>query len=153
GSLAQMSAALRIARSAHLVAMECLRTKYRLAASMQQKYCDHGRSTALLRWVPADAGTSGYQSGPAASSRLQLALELVQEAPIGRFCDQLVRCRLDHADFAQAQRVEAKRVRGIVLAPLVVRDFLQRLQCVVVASGKTTIDHSSRGSRRIGDAK
>ena len=39
-----MSVALRIARSARLVATGFLRTNSRLAATMQQKYCDQGRS-------------------------------------------------------------------------------------------------------------
>jgi signal transduction histidine kinase len=48
GSVAQKSVAFRIARSARLVAMGFLRTNSRLPASMQQKYCDHGRSVELL---------------------------------------------------------------------------------------------------------
>jgi len=43
-----MSAAFKIARSARLVAMGCLRTNSRWPVAMQQKYCDHGRSTVLL---------------------------------------------------------------------------------------------------------
>src|SRR5437867_5455473 len=39
-----MAAAFKIARSARLVAIGCLRTNSRLPVAMQQKYCDHGRS-------------------------------------------------------------------------------------------------------------
>ncbi len=42
-------------------------------------------------------------------SRLQLALELVEEAPVGAVGDELVRAGLDHADLVQAERVEAQR--------------------------------------------
>ena len=48
GSLTQNSVALSIARNARLVAAGFLRMKSRLPASMQQKYCDQGRSTELL---------------------------------------------------------------------------------------------------------
>src|SRR6266571_2909996 len=48
GSRAQMSADLTMARSARLVATGCVRTNSRLPVTMQQKYWDHGRSTALL---------------------------------------------------------------------------------------------------------
>src|SRR6516162_5935460 len=48
GSVAQRSVALRMARNARLVAIGFLRTYSRLPASMQQKYCDHGRSTTVL---------------------------------------------------------------------------------------------------------
>src|SRR5207245_4383560 len=39
---------LRMARNTRLVATGFLRMKSLLPASMQQKYCDHGRSMALL---------------------------------------------------------------------------------------------------------
>src|SRR5690242_16426663 len=42
-------------------------------------------------------------------SRLQLEFELVQETPVRSLGDDLLRARLGHAGFAQAQRVEAKR--------------------------------------------
>src|SRR6516225_3256568 len=45
--------------------------------------------------------------------RLQLAFELVQETPIGIFGDDLLRARLDHADFVQAKGVKADRVFGV----------------------------------------
>ncbi len=65
GSAAQISAALRIARSARLVATGCLRDEVAVAATMQQKYWDQGRSTALLTttwpifWRAAPAGRAG----------------------------------------------------------------------------------------------
>ena len=36
------------------------------------------------------------------SSRLQLALELIQKAPIGAVGNYLLRTRIDHADFVQS---------------------------------------------------
>jgi len=84
---------------------------------------------------------------------LQLALELVEEAPVGRLRNELVWRRLDHAGVAQPQRVEANRVLGIILAPFVVGDFFERLQRIVVASGEPAVDHSLRRGHRISDAK
>jgi hypothetical protein len=69
-------------------------------------------------------------------SRLQLAFELVEKAPIGVFRDDLLRRFFDCAVFAQAQRIEADRVLGIVVTPFVVRKVLQRLQRIVVALGE-----------------
>src|SRR6266849_321453 len=63
-------------------------------------------------------------------SRLQLALELVQEAPIGAVGDDLLRARLDHAGFMQPQRVEAHGVLGVIFAPFVVAVFAESLQRV-----------------------
>src|SRR5436853_7410049 len=54
------------------------------------------------------------------SSTLQLALELIEETPVRAVRDDLCRSGFDHAGFAQPQGIEADRVLGIVLAPLVV---------------------------------
>src|SRR2546430_394480 len=53
------------------------------------------------------------------SSRLQLALELVEKAPIGALQDQLLRVRFDKADIVQAEGIEANRVLRVVFAPFV----------------------------------
>ena len=45
-------------------------------------------------------------------SRLQLALELVQEAPVSSVGDDPVGAGFDHASLVQAQRVEPHRVLG-----------------------------------------
>src|SRR6516165_2037736 len=86
-------------------------------------------------------------------SCLQLALELVQKAPIGVFGDEFVGQRPDHARFVQPQRIIAKRVLGIVFPPLVVSHFLQGREGKVVAVGKPAIDDRSRGQLRIGHAE
>ena len=59
-----MSVAFRKARKARLVATGFFRTKSRLAATMQQKYWDHGRSTALFttEW-PIFRARSSWGSG------------------------------------------------------------------------------------------
>ena len=44
-----MSVALKTERTTRLVAIGLRRTKSALPINMQQKYCDHGRSTALLK--------------------------------------------------------------------------------------------------------
>src|SRR2546422_11251310 len=51
------------------------------------------------------------------SSSLQLALELVEKAPIGPLRDDFVWAGLDHSGFAQPQRVEAQGILGVVIAP------------------------------------
>src|SRR5262249_25565113 len=86
-------------------------------------------------------------------SRLQLALELVQKAPIGVFGDDLLRSRFDEADFAQPQRIEADCVLGVVFAPLVVRNIAQCLERVVVARRVTAFDKLLRGTGWLRGAK
>src|SRR5437763_3774862 len=71
-----------------------------------------------------------HLSGP---SCLQLAFKLIQKAPVRSFGNDLAGCGLDHASFAQPQRVETQSILGIVLAPFVVWDLVERLQCVVIA--------------------
>src|SRR5215472_13223500 len=58
-------------------------------------------------------------------SPLQLALQLVHEAPVRGVGNDLVGIRLDHAGLAQPQRVKAHRVLGIVLPPFCVGNFLE----------------------------
>src|SRR6266516_3802568 len=70
--------------------------------------------------------------GPAWRSPLQLAFELVEESPIRAVGNDPVGARLDQAALAQPQRIEPDRILSIVLPPLVVREFLQRLERVVV---------------------
>src|SRR5216684_8014436 len=86
-------------------------------------------------------------------SALQLALEFVHETPVRSFCNDLVGIRLDHAAFAQPQRVEPDRVFGIVIAPFVIGHVIQRLQCVVVASREPAVDHPSCSACRIACAQ
>ena len=86
-------------------------------------------------------------------SRLQFAFELVEEAPIGIFCDNLLWSRLYHADFVQTQGVEADCVLGVVFAPFIVGDLVERLKGIVVGTGEAAGDDSARNPRRIRDAK
>src|SRR6516162_6225143 len=83
----------------------------------------------MLASVPLESGP--VNTSPASSS-LQLALELVEEAPVGALRDDLTGRRLDHARLVQSQRVEPDRVLGIVVAPARVLDLLHRLQRVIV---------------------
>src|SRR5215469_569238 len=85
-------------------------------------------------------------------SRLELAFQLVQKAPIGALVNDLLRARFDHADFMQAQCVESEGVFVIVFAPFVVRQFTERLQRIIVSAGETAIDELPRGARRIAGA-
>src|SRR5262245_62869795 len=86
------------------------------------------------------------------ASGLQLALELVEEAPVGALGDQRVRARLDHADLVQAQRVEAHRVLRVELAPAIVGKLPKRLQRVIVLRRPAAIDQTSRSPFRVGGA-
>src|SRR5262249_39807576 len=49
GSSAHTVDAFKMARMARFVATGCARTNSRLLDSTQQKYCDHGRSSVLLK--------------------------------------------------------------------------------------------------------
>src|SRR5215813_2157208 len=86
-------------------------------------------------------------------SRLQLALELVEEAPVGAVGDDLLWARFDQTDLVQPQRVEAHGVLGVVLAPLVVGQFAQSLQRIVVPRGEAAIDNLPRDALRLGGAE
>src|SRR5262245_40673289 len=91
------------------------------------------RFASWTRWPAPLLGTAADQQRlPARSlarryarSRLQLSFELVEEAPIGVFRDDLLRRFFDCAVFAQAQRIKPDRVLGIVVTPAIVRKVLQ----------------------------
>jgi hypothetical protein len=52
---------------------------------------------------------------------LQFPLQLVEEALVGALGDELLGARVDHPRFMQMEGVEAHRILGVVLTPLVVR--------------------------------
>jgi hypothetical protein len=60
---------------------------------------------------------------------------------------------LDHTCFAQAQRVEADRILGIVFPPAHVRNFLDRLQRIIVAGREPGIDDLPCNARRLACAE
>jgi len=70
----QRSAALRTARNAHLVATGWLRTKSGLAPTKQQKYWDHGGSTALLTITLPISRAQILRLGREPQKRVNLAL-------------------------------------------------------------------------------
>src|SRR5712691_1926047 len=74
-----------------------------------------------------DGGGEGY-----APLLLQLLLQLLEEAPVSALGNDLLRAALDHPGLVQTQGVEAHRILGVVLAPLVVRDVFDGLESVVV---------------------
>src|SRR5262245_49971019 len=86
-------------------------------ASMRRRFCTVCMSNLPVISVATGQPTAGIES------TLQLALELVEEAPIRSVSDDLVGARFDHAHFAQPQRKKPERVFGIVVPPLVVWDF------------------------------
>src|SRR5262252_818001 len=89
----------------------------------------------------------------ASRSRLQLAFELVEEAPIRALGDDLVGARLDQTGLMQTERIEPQRVFGVVFAPLLVRDVTQGLQSVIVVFGEATADDPPRRAVRLGGAE
>src|ERR1700730_16464397 len=100
-----------------------------------------------------DASITSVKKNGDRMSALQLALELVEESPIRAVSNDLVGIGLDHASLPQPQRIESDRVLGVVVAPLVVRDFFQCLQRVIIPGRKPAIDHPSRGTHWIADAE
>src|SRR2546423_14181532 len=75
---------------------------------------------------------------------LQLLLELLEEPPVGALRDELLRAGLEHPSLVQAQSVEAKRVLGVVLAPLVVWNIFHGLEGIVVP-GRVALVHEDPG--------
>src|SRR5207249_3407346 len=63
------------------------------------------------------------------------------------------RSRFDETRLPQPQRVEADRVLDVVFAPSSIRDFLERLERIVIARSKSCIDNSPRGLLWLGDTK
>src|SRR6516162_8257816 len=79
-------------------------------------------------------------------SRLELASELVQKAPVGAVGDDLLRGRFHKARLVEPKSIKPDRILGIVLRPFVVAVFPERLQRIVVSSSDAAIDESpSRG--------
>ena len=79
-----MSVALIMARTTRLVAIGLRRTKSTLPINMQQKYCDHGRSTALLRitW-PVPSGAQFLRPRRRGHERIDLVVcEKVLSTPV-----------------------------------------------------------------------
>src|SRR5690349_10041902 len=93
---------------------------FRSASHCERSDAIQGYCTAAPGLLPAFAGTAGLL---AMTSRLQLTLEFVEEAPIGVLGDELLWARLDHARFVHPQRVEAERVLWVVVAPKIVSDL------------------------------
>src|SRR6516164_5486480 len=81
-------------------------------------------------------------------SRLQLAFELVQEAPIGAVGNDPLRSGLDQTGFAQAKRVPPNRVLGIELSPLVIV-VRQCLSDIVGSRNATAVGEASRDARGV----
>src|SRR5712692_6620749 len=89
---------------------------------------------------------------PRFGSPLQLLLQLVEKTPVGTLGDELLWGALDHADFVEAQSVEAHRVLRVVLAPLVVRELLHRLEGGVVVVRVALVHEEPGGPLRLAAA-
>src|SRR5215472_14625166 len=86
-------------------------------------------------------------------SRLELALEFVEESRVGAIGDDLVRVGFDQPDLVQAEGIVADGVLGIVFAPFVVRQLAQRLTGIVVSRGEPALDEPLRGTSGVGGAE
>src|SRR5438128_6030226 len=75
-----------------------------------------------------------------------LRLDRIQEPPISRFRDELLRAGADHASVAEAERVETHAVLRIVFVPPAVWQVVQQLQLVVIARHISAVDEHSRGA-------
>jgi len=80
-----------------------------------------------------------------------LALELIENPPVGALRDEACRARLDHARLAQPQGVKADRIIGIVVAPACVGNLLHRLKRIVVLIAHRR--HQAGGLLGLGSAK
>src|SRR5438132_784216 len=116
----------------------------------------------LTRQSIPDLALGGFASMPGSSpgmttwscrSCLQLAFELVHEAPIGAVGDDLLRARFDHAGFMQAQRVESEGILVIVFPPFIVRHLAQGLQGIIIAGREAAIHEPLRDAGRVGGAQ
>src|ERR1700730_18686280 len=111
-----------------------------------------GSLTVVVSREPSAANARGARTRPAAPARaagvrnrrrvcgfgigvipffqrspLQLAFQLVQEAPIRAVGDDLLRARLYEAHIAHAQGIEPQRILGVVLSPFVIWKLADRL--------------------------
>src|SRR5688572_13970765 len=77
-------------------------------------------------------------------SRFQLALELIEKAPIRTLGNNLIRAGFDEARFLHTQCIEPQRVLGIVLPPSVISDIFQRLQRILIAREEVAINQLLR---------
>ena len=107
-------------------------------------------ANARLLMKPASGLDDRHWKPPfSLASRLQLAFELVEEAPIGVIGDNLVGIRLDQSGVVHAQGIESDSVLGVVVTPFVVGELAQRLQGVIVSRRETAIDQPLRYARRL----
>src|SRR5215468_6242129 len=89
--------------------------------------------TDVLQVLTAVRGTSATSRDfPPPPLPLQLLLQLMEETPVGALGDELLGAGLDHTGLVQTEGIEAYRILGVVLAPLVVGKLLHGLQGVAV---------------------
>src|SRR6516162_325739 len=81
--------------------------------------------------------TVGITTLPPPRSRLQLAFELVEEAPISALGDDLLRARFDEPRFAHTQSIKPHCILGVVFAPFVIGKLAQGLGGIIGAGRAT----------------
>jgi hypothetical protein len=77
---------------------------------------------------------------PSVCSGLQLALQLVEKAPIRVLADELLWVGLDQTGLVHPQRIETERVLRVVIPPNVIADLAQCLQRVISGGGSPASD-------------
>ena len=80
------------------------------------------------------------------SSRLQLVLEFVQEAPVGALGDDRVRGRIELSKLVQPASVEPQRLLRVELAPSIVAQVSQHLERVIVVLREAALDQLPSGT-------
>ena len=82
---------------------------------------------------------------------LQLAFELVEEAPIRAIGENPLWVSLDEAELMEPQRVKPHAVLGAIVPPAAVGVLVQGLQRILVAIRKPALDERPR--RLLGSAR
>src|SRR5262245_17366067 len=118
------------------------------------------RSSLPGLWAGMATGQSEARTSPTPAVRrarrltsaLQLALELVEELPVGAAEDDLLGARLDDAGLVQPERIEAHGLLGVVLPPPAVRHVLHGLQRIVIALRETPLHDGAGHALRLQSA-
>src|SRR5713101_4287140 len=117
----------------------------------------HERTLAAVAWTPwLGAGEweehSAHPPVPQPWSlplALQLLLQLSEKAPVRALGDDLLGGALDQAKLVEAERIEANRILGVILAPSVIGDLLQRLEGILVPLRKALVHNQLCGAVRL----
>src|SRR5215471_16707358 len=85
--------------------------------------------------------TDVVSGGPSAA---RAGVRNIAAVPIRSVGDDLLRARFDEPHFVQAKRVISEGILGAIFVPFTIGELAQRLQRIVIASGKAAIDEPPR---------